>query len=113
MSQQAYILQSREGTYVAVSNGGQAIRVTPCETIDDVVNYLIKSQRTPIRDYPPYLDAKRAEDFKPVTDYDFAVLNSLVSAEEANDVMEKSESPSFLSGISSRIPVLMAILRIK
>ena len=111
MSQQAYILQNAEGTYAVVSNGGQAIRVTPCETIDDVSSYLVKSQRTPVRDLPPYF-SRDDSGFKPISDYDFAVLNTLVTQEEADAIIEKDESSGFLSGIGGKFPALMAILHI-
>jgi hypothetical protein len=112
MSQQAYILKSTDGTYIAASNGGQALRLTPCETLDDVARYVVNSQRIPVRDLPPYFDAENP-DWRPISDYDFAVLKTLVTKEEADEITEKSESQGFLSGLSSRIPVLMTILRIK
>ena len=112
MSQQAYILKNTEGTYVAVSNGGQAIRVTPCETIDDVAQYIVSSQRIPVRDLPPYFNKDNfSPDFRPVSDYDFEVLKNLVTQEEADEITEKSESQGFLSGLS-KIPALTFILRI-
>jgi len=61
MSQQAYILQNRDGTYAAISNGGQAIRVTPCETIDDLARYIVNSQRKPVKDMPPYFKSDSSE----------------------------------------------------
>lgn len=108
----AYLLQSEDGTYAVVSNGGQAIRITPCETIDDVARYIVNSQRIPVRDFPPGFKANDYSGWRPISFYNFEVLSALVTEEEANEVIEKSESPSFLSNVSSKIPALMSILHI-
>jgi hypothetical protein len=111
MSQQAYILRNKDGTYVTVSNGGQAIHITPFETIDDVAHYIVNTQRIPIRDMPPYLNGQNAG-FRPVSDYDFEVLKTLVTQEDADEITDKGASARFLSSIGDRIPALMSILRI-
>lgn len=116
MSQQAhkaYILRGQDGTYVVVSNGGQAVRLNSYETIDDVARYIIKSQRVPVRDLPPQFAG--GYNWKPISDFDFTVLSTLITEAEAIEANEmvRDEGEGFLSNIGSKIPALLSILHIK